>query len=44
MHIGVDDVFGLIHSVKSTKANVHDISVSQSLISTVSCLGTSRLR
>lgn len=32
MHIGVDDVFGLIHSVKTTPANVHDISVSDQLL------------
>ena len=32
MHIGVDDVFGLIHSVKTTSANVHDIVVSHELL------------
>lgn len=32
MHIGVDDVFGLIHSIKTTSANVHDITVSSLLL------------
>ena len=32
MHIGVDDTFGLIHSIKTTSANVHDISVSEDLL------------
>ena len=32
MHIGVDDVFGLIHSVKTTSANVHDIVMSGQLL------------
>ena len=32
MHIGVDDVYGLIHSVKTTAANVHDIVVSGQLL------------
>jgi len=32
MHIGVDDVFGLIHSVTTTPANVHDIVVSGQLL------------
>lgn len=32
VHIGVDDVFGLIHSVKTTAANVHDIVVSHDLL------------
>ena len=32
MHIGVDDVFGLIHSIKTTPANVHDIVVSGQLL------------
>ena len=32
MHIGVDDVFGLIHSLKTTSANVHDIVVSGQLL------------
>ncbi len=32
MHIGVDDVYGLIHSVHTTAANVHDIAVSEALL------------
>ncbi len=32
MHIGVDDAFGLIHSVKTTSANVHDIVMSGQLL------------
>jgi len=32
VHIGVDDVFGLIHSLKTTSANVHDIVVSGQLL------------
>lgn len=32
MHIGVDDVFVLIHSVKTTAANVHGIVVSKALL------------
>lgn len=32
MHIGVDDVFGLIHSVKTTAANVHDIVAGKVLL------------
>jgi IS5 family transposase len=32
MHIGVDDVFGLIHSVKTTPANVHDVAISDQLL------------
>ena len=32
MHIGVDDVYGLIHSVNTTAANVHDIAVSDQLL------------
>ena len=32
MHIGVDDVFGLIHSIKTTAANVHDIVMGKDLL------------
>lgn len=32
MHIGVDDVFGMIHSITTTAANVHDIIVSAGLL------------
>lgn len=32
MHIGVDDVYGLIHSVKTTAANVHDIVMGGQLL------------
>ncbi len=32
MHIGVDDVTGMIHSVESTAANVHDITMTASLL------------
>lgn len=32
MHIGVDDVFGLIHSMKTTAANVHDIVMGKVLL------------
>lgn len=32
MHIGVDDVTGMIHSVESTAANVHDVTMTASLL------------
>jgi len=32
MHIGVDDTLGLIHSIESTAANVHDIVPSGNLL------------
>lgn len=32
MHIGVDDVYGLIHTLKTTSANVHDITMSSELL------------
>lgn len=32
MHIGVDDVFGLIHSIKTTSANIHDIVMGKGLL------------
>jgi len=32
MHIGVDDTVGLIHSLKTTAANVHDIVMSKGLL------------
>lgn len=32
MHIGVDDVYGLIHTLKTTSANVHDITMSSALL------------
>ncbi len=32
VHIGVDDVFGMIHSLSTTSANVHDIVAGQSLL------------
>lgn len=32
MHIGVDDTLGLIHSMDTTAANVHDITVSGNLL------------
>lgn len=32
MHIGVDDVFGLIHSMKTTAANIHDIVMGKALL------------
>ena len=32
MHIGVDGSFGLIHSIKTTPANVHDVVVSAELL------------
>jgi len=32
MHIGVDSRSGLIHSVKSTSANVHDSQVIEDLL------------
>ena len=31
-HIGVDETFGLVHSVASTAANVHDLTVSDQLL------------
>jgi IS5 family transposase len=31
MHIGVDDTFGLIHSIDTTTANIHDIVPSAKL-------------
>ncbi len=32
MHIGVDDTFGLVHSVATTAANVHDIVAAEHLL------------
>lgn len=32
MHIGVDDTFGVIHSLESTAANVHDLNVADRLL------------
>ncbi len=32
MHIGVDDALGLIHSVETTSANEHDITVADKLL------------
>lgn len=32
MHIGVDDAFGMIHSIKTTAANVHDIVMGKGLL------------
>lgn len=32
MHIGVDETFGLIHSVATTPANVSDIAVADQLL------------
>jgi len=32
MHIGVDDAVGMIHSVETTAANVHDITVADKLL------------
>ena len=32
MHIGTDDAFGLIHSIATTSANVHDIVVADQLL------------
>lgn len=32
MHIGTDDAFGLIHSISTTSANVHDIVVADQLL------------
>ena len=32
MHIGVDDTLGLIHSIDTTAANVHDIAPSGKLL------------
>jgi IS5 family transposase len=32
MHIGTDDILGLIHSIETTSANVHDISVADKLL------------
>ncbi len=32
MHIGVDDVTGMIHSVESPAANVHDVTMTASLL------------
>lgn len=32
MHIGVDDALGLIHSIESTPANVHDVTVADRLL------------
>jgi IS5 family transposase len=32
MHIGTDDILGLIHSVETTPANIHDINMAGSLL------------
>ena len=32
MHIGVDDTLGLIHSIHTTSANIHDIVASEHLL------------
>lgn len=32
MHIGVDDTFGVIHSIETTSANVHDIVVADKIL------------
>jgi len=32
MHIGVDDVTGMIYSVESTAANEHDVTMTASLL------------
>ena len=32
MHIGVDDTFGVIHSIETTSANVHDIVVTDKIL------------
>ena len=32
MHIGVDDALGLIHSIATTSANVHDITQADKLL------------
>ena len=32
MHIGVDDILGLIHSVATTSANIHDITQADKLL------------
>lgn len=32
VHIGVDDVFGMIHSLSTTSANVHDIVAAETLL------------
>ena len=32
MHIGVDDTFGVIHSLETTAANAHDLSIADKLL------------
>lgn len=32
MHIGVDDSVGLVHSVETTSANIHDITMAKQLL------------
>ena len=32
LHIGVDDQSGLVHSMETTSANVHDLSPSENLV------------
>lgn len=32
LHIGVDDTFGVIHSMETTAANVHDITQTAHLL------------
>lgn len=32
MHIGTDDTFGLVHSIETTPANIHDINVAGRLL------------
>lgn len=32
MHVGVDNTLGLIHSLKTTAANVHDLTPSHELL------------
>jgi IS5 family transposase len=32
MHIGVDETFGVIHSLETTPANTHDITQTEQLL------------
>ena len=41
LHIGVDDQSGLVHSMETTSANVHDLSPSEKLLHGEEAYGTS---